>query len=196
MTSQQPTNYAHQTLFSEATGGTVFPLAAATQNQYPQGGITLFAYFSGIAMAKLLEHDLTSRTQSFVHVCDSWDDMSNRITRCAASIAGDMLDAIERETNVRCEMLVEGIDESNADSVGPLEALLTTHDFVTLAQLVKACGVDAAHTTPKLESELRQWIEIQGWTQAKRGVDGSRSWGYVKPEGWRADSTKSEGGAA
>jgi putative DNA primase/helicase len=57
-------------------------------------------------------------------------------------------------------------------------------DFVTMAQLVAALGVDAAKSSPALEGQIRSWMEHEGWERTKRQVNGVRAWGYAKPKGW------------
>jgi putative DNA primase/helicase len=57
-------------------------------------------------------------------------------------------------------------------------------DFVTMAQLVAALGVDAAKSSPALEGQIRSWMEHEGWERTKRQVNGVRAWGYAKPNGW------------
>jgi putative DNA primase/helicase len=56
--------------------------------------------------------------------------------------------------------------------------------FVTIAQLVLALGVDAAKSTPALEAQVRGWLDHEGWERVKRQINGTRAWGYVRPNNW------------
>ena len=57
-------------------------------------------------------------------------------------------------------------------------------NFVTIAQLVFALGVDAAKSTPALEAQIRGWLDHEGWERVKKRVNGARAWGYVRPDNW------------
>lgn len=57
-------------------------------------------------------------------------------------------------------------------------------EFVTLPQLTLALGVDAAKSSPALESQIRGWMEHEGWVKAKRQLNGARHWGWVRPANW------------
>lgn len=57
-------------------------------------------------------------------------------------------------------------------------------DFVTIAQLALALGVDAAKSSPGLEAQIRSWLEHEGWARVKKQINGVRAWGYARPAGW------------
>jgi putative DNA primase/helicase len=59
-----------------------------------------------------------------------------------------------------------------------------TTEFVTIAQMALALGVDAAKSSPALESQMRSWFEHEGWTRAKKQINGARAWGYARPAMW------------
>lgn len=63
-------------------------------------------------------------------------------------------------------------------------------EFVTMAQITEALGVDAAKSNASLEAQIRGWLEHEGWTRVKRMVNTVRAWGYVRPSDWpRRDDT-------
>jgi hypothetical protein len=57
-------------------------------------------------------------------------------------------------------------------------------DFVTIAQLTLALGVDAAKSSPALEAQIRGWLDHEGWERVKKQINGARAWGYVRPANW------------
>ena len=57
-------------------------------------------------------------------------------------------------------------------------------DFVTVAQLALALGVDAAKSSSMLEAQIRGWLDHEGWERVKRQINGARAWGYVRPSNW------------
>lgn len=57
-------------------------------------------------------------------------------------------------------------------------------DFVTIAQLTLALGVDAAKSSPALEGQIRSWLEHEGWDRVKKQIQGARAWGYLRPANW------------
>jgi putative DNA primase/helicase len=56
--------------------------------------------------------------------------------------------------------------------------------FVTLSQLTKALEVDAGKSTAGLESQIRSWINQQGWVYGKKQIAGVRAHGWTRPKGW------------
>lgn len=60
----------------------------------------------------------------------------------------------------------------------------TLADFVTIAQLVLALGVDAAKSNAALEGQIRSWLDHEGWARVKKQINGARAWGYVRPANW------------
>lgn len=57
-------------------------------------------------------------------------------------------------------------------------------EFVTLAQVTQALGVDAGKSSTVLEGQIRAWFKQEGWTRDKKQINGVRGWGYVRPRGW------------
>lgn len=57
-------------------------------------------------------------------------------------------------------------------------------EFVTMAQLCLALGVDAAKSNAALEAQIRSWMDHEGWQRIKRQVNGVRAWGYARPKDW------------
>lgn len=57
-------------------------------------------------------------------------------------------------------------------------------NFVTIAQLALALGVDAAKSTPALEAQIRGWLDHEGWIRTKKMINSVRAWGYVRPAKW------------
>ena len=60
----------------------------------------------------------------------------------------------------------------------------TLTDFVTIAQLTLALGVDAAKSSPALEAQIRGWLDHEGWERVKKQINGARAWGYTRPLNW------------
>lgn len=58
---------------------------------------------------------------------------------------------------------------------------LTT--FVTLDRLVQALGADAAKSSSLLESQIRGWLEANGWVYGREST-GQRRRGYRQPPKW------------
>jgi putative DNA primase/helicase len=71
-----------------------------------------------------------------------------------------------------------------ATGIGAVVNELT--DFVTMSQLTQALGVDAAKSTPGLETQIRSWLEHEGWESVKKQINGARHWGYARPRNWPA----------
>lgn len=69
-------------------------------------------------------------------------------------------------------------------------------DFVTLSQLAKALEVDAGKSTAGLESQIRSWMNQQGWEYKKKQVGGVRAYGWVRPAVWPTPATDTDGAAA
>ena len=55
--------------------------------------------------------------------------------------------------------------------------------FVTLHGLVQALGADAAKSTSLLETQIRGWLDSNGW-QSMREATGQRRRGYAQPAVW------------
>ena len=87
------------------------------------------------------------------------------------------------ETAVMSELLNVLTREPTAAGIGAVVNELT--EFVTMAQLVTALGVDAAKSSAALEAaQVRAWLEHEGWERSKRQVNGVRAWGYTRPRDW------------
>jgi len=65
-------------------------------------------------------------------------------------------------------------------------------EFVTLAQVTLALGVDAAKSSTVLESQVRAWFKQEGWERVKRQVNGVRAWGYQRPRDWPSRQLEDE----
>jgi len=86
------------------------------------------------------------------------------------------------ETAVLSELLHVLTRSPNATGIGAIVNELT--EFVTIAQLALSLGVDAAKSSPALESQIRSWMEHEGWERVKRQQNGVRAWGYARPRDW------------
>lgn len=69
-------------------------------------------------------------------------------------------------------------------------------DFVTIAQLTLALGVDAAKSNAALEGQIRGWLDHEGWPRVKKMVNSVRAWGYCRPSNWPMRETDDVDGAA
>lgn len=65
-------------------------------------------------------------------------------------------------------------------------------EFVTIAELVVALGVDAGKSSPALESQIRSWMDHQGWERQKKQINGARAWGYSRPSNWPYEDDRSD----
>ena len=74
----------------------------------------------------------------------------------------------------------EGVPPSEG-SVNKAYTCLST--FVTLDGLVHALGADAAKSSSLLESQVRGWLEAQGWEYGRESKDQRRR-GYKQPAVW------------
>lgn len=86
------------------------------------------------------------------------------------------------ETAVLSELLNVLTREAQASGIQSIVNGLT--DFVTIAQLTMALGVDAAKSSPALEAQIRGWLEHEGWERVKKQRNGARAWGYERPKYW------------
>lgn len=69
----------------------------------------------------------------------------------------------------------------------------TLAEFVTLAQITLALGVDSAKSTPGLQGQITAWLKHEGWERVKKQVNGARAWGYVRPKNWPPTEDDSAG---
>lgn len=67
---------------------------------------------------------------------------------------------------------------------GPGSVVHRDSEFVTVANLVWALGLDAAKSSAALENQIRGWMKQQGWEKAKRQINGVRANGYARPQVW------------
>jgi putative DNA primase/helicase len=86
------------------------------------------------------------------------------------------------ETAVLSELLHVLTRAPTAAGIGAVVNELT--EFVTIAQLTLALGVDAAKSTPALEGQIRSWLDHEGWERVKKQINGARAWGYTRPKDW------------
>lgn len=70
------------------------------------------------------------------------------------------------------------------EATGIKAVVNTLTDFVTIAQLTLALGVDAAKSSPALEAQIRGWLDHEGWERVKKQINGARAWGYLRPRNW------------
>lgn len=88
------------------------------------------------------------------------------------------------ETAVQSELLAVLTREPR--DAGSQAVVNDLTDFVTVAQLTTALGVDAAKSSPALEAQIRGWLDHEGWERAKKQINGARAWGYLRPRNWPA----------
>lgn len=82
----------------------------------------------------------------------------------------------------------EGADIREGENTNKLNCLTT---FVTLHGLVQALGADAAKSTSLLESQIRGWLESNGWEQVREST-GQRRRGYKPPDVWPPEEVDEE----
>ena len=88
------------------------------------------------------------------------------------------------ETAVISEML--NVLTRAATPQGPAASVSCMTEFVTMAQITMALGVDAAKSNAALEAQIRSWFEHEGWDRVKKQINGTRAWGYARPAMWPA----------
>lgn len=103
------------------------------------------------------------------------------------------------ETGVQSELLRLLTRQGTKDegAAGASSQLTENTSFVTISQLVRALGTDVGKSTTMLESQIRSWLEAQGWKYGRLGKaleSGVRPWGYKRPEGWPAPAPGDESG--
>lgn len=94
------------------------------------------------------------------------------------------------ETAVTSELMAVLMRTPSASGMASVVNQLT--NFVTLSQLAKALDVDAGKSTAGLESQIRSWMNQQGWEYKKKQVDGVRAYGWVRPADWPPVETDSD----
>jgi putative DNA primase/helicase len=65
-------------------------------------------------------------------------------------------------------------------------------NFVTLPMLVRALGTDEAKSSSLLENQIRGWLELNGWENAREST-GQRRRGYRQPKPWPPEPKDDEG---
>jgi predicted P-loop ATPase len=98
------------------------------------------------------------------------------------------------ETAVTSELLA--VLTRTPKDVGMHSVVNELTDFVTLSQLAKALEVDAGKSTAGLESQIRSWMNQQGWEYKKKQVGGVRAYGWVRPAVWPTPATDTDGATA
>ena len=86
------------------------------------------------------------------------------------------------ETAVVSEML--NVLTRAGKTEGPSSMVNCLTEYVTIAQMVVALGVDAAKSSPGLEAQIRGWFEHEGWEHVKKQINGVRAWTYARPAMW------------
>ncbi len=69
-------------------------------------------------------------------------------------------------------------------------------DFVTLSQLITALGLDAGKSNAGLESQVRSWMNQQGWEYRKKQINSVRAYGWARPADWPDRSLDTDEAAA
>ena len=88
------------------------------------------------------------------------------------------------ETAVTSDLMRVLTRDSSGGLGGPAAKVNALADFVTIAELVAALGVDTGKSSPALEAQIRSWLEYQGWQHCKRQINKVRQHGYVRPQNW------------
>ena len=86
------------------------------------------------------------------------------------------------ETAVLSEM--QAVLTRQAKTEGPSSVVNGAVDFVTIAEMCMALGVDAAKSSPAVEAQIRSFFDHEGWERCKRQRNGVRAWGWVRPAVW------------
>lgn len=60
-------------------------------------------------------------------------------------------------------------------------------DFVTIDQLCHALGADPGKAPAGMQSEIRAWMNAQGWSYEKKQINKVRRPGWVRPTDWPKD---------
>jgi len=101
-----------------------------------------------------------------------------------------MQDSRVVETAVLSEMQHIFTRAPAATGIGAIVNELT--EFVTLAQVTLALGVDAAKSSSVLEGQVRSWFKQEGWLREKKQIQGVRAWGYQRPKNWPPTPVEAE----
>lgn len=57
-------------------------------------------------------------------------------------------------------------------------------EFVTMKQICEALHVDAGKSSAALDSQIRGWLEHEGWSYCKKQINGVRAHGWARPKDW------------
>ena len=57
-------------------------------------------------------------------------------------------------------------------------------EFVTMKQICEALHVDAGKSSAALDSQIRGWLEHEGWVYCKKQINGVRAHGWQRPKDW------------
>jgi len=67
---------------------------------------------------------------------------------------------------------------------GMAESINELTEYVTLAEVVRALGVDAGKSSSVLESQVRGWFKQEGWPRVKKMINGDRDYRWQRPRTW------------
>jgi hypothetical protein len=101
------------------------------------------------------------------------------------------------ETAVTSELLTVLTREPGKGTYADLVNNLT--EFVTIDMLCHALGADAGKAPAGMQTEIRTWMNSQGWENKKVQINGVRRPGWVRPKGWpfpESDETQATPDAA
>jgi len=93
-----------------------------------------------------------------------------------------MLRLVETTVQSKLYELLTRIGAEHRDG-SAAAGLNQTTTFVTLHGLVQALGADAAKSTSLLETQIRGWLESNGWEMTREST-GQRRRGYMAPKVW------------
>ena len=132
----------------------------------------------------LMDWLLRNRDQLFAEAMQAYlrGDPYNPTPEDEERLYVPMQDSRVVETAVLSEMQHLFTRSPAATGIGAVVNELT--EFVTLAQVTMALGVDAAKSNIMLESQVRAWFKQEGWERVKRQVNSVRAWGYQRPKNW------------
>lgn len=132
----------------------------------------------------LMDWLLRNRDQLFAEAMQAYlrGDPYNPTPEDEERLYVPMQDSRVVETAVLSEMQHLFTRAPAATGIGAVVNDLT--EFVTLAQVTQALGVDAAKSNTMLEGQVRSWFKQEGWERVKRQINGVRAWGYQRPKNW------------
>lgn len=85
-------------------------------------------------------------------------------------------------TDALMHVLTRPPGAGSAQEVNNLETFVSSHMMVT------ALGIDPGKTNSGLDSQLRGWLEQQGWVYRKKQINGVRTHGWERPKDWPPES--------